>query len=386
VTGVGHVAAGFEPVGAAFEACVAPDGPGAALAAVVDGEVVVDIWRGTASESGRPWQRDTTCVVASGTKGVVAVAVLILIERGLLDLESPVARYWPEFAAHGKAGVRVADVVAHTAGLPGVVATLSLDDLGDAPKLHGLLAAQAPIVDIGTATYHALSYGWLCDALVRRVDGRSVGRFVADEIARPLQLDLSIGTPPERAARTAQLRRAPNFAYSAFLGDNEPDERLGLVYNNPPLPLQWDDPAMLAVEIPGANCVATARAMASLYGCLAAGGKIGDVQLLQPDTVELGRRQLSSGEDPLSGRLLRFGVGFELAPNPSELGLPVDAFGHTGAGGSSHGAWPSQRTGFSFVVSEMRPENDDGRAGRILGALRDAVDESAEVAPAGERR
>ena len=254
------------------------------------------------------------------------------------------------------------------------------------PSCTTLLAAQAPIVDIGTATYHAFSYGWLCDALVRRVDGRSVGHFVADEIARPLDLDLSIGTPPARAARTARLRRAPNFAFSAFLGDSEPDERLGLVYDNPPLPLQWDDPALLAIEVPGANCVATARSLASLYGCLSAGGKMGDVQLLQPDTVELGRRQLSSGEDPLSGRLLRFGVGFELAPNPSELGPPLDAFGHTGAGGSSHGAWPSQRTGFSFVVSEMRPENDDGRAGRVLGALRDAVDESAEVAPAGERR
>jgi CubicO group peptidase (beta-lactamase class C family) len=386
VTCDGWVAPGFEAVASAFEACVEPGGPGAALAAVVDGELVVDVWLGTASDDGRAWHRDTGCVVASGSKGVVAVAMLMLIERRLLDLESPVARYWPEFGANGKAGVRVADVVAHAAGVPGVVAPLSPDDLADAQKIHQLLAAQAPIVPVGTVTYHALTYGWLCDALVRRVDGRSIGNFVADEIAGPLGLDLSIGTPPARAVRVAQLRQAPNFAFSAFLGNSAPDPRLSFVYRNPPLPLQWDDPALLAIEVPGANCVATARAMASLYGCLARGGKLGDVRLLDPHTVELGRSQLSTGQDPLSGRHLRFGVGFELAPNPSELGPALDAFGHTGAGGSSHGAWPSLRTGFSLVVSEMRPENDDGRAGRVLRALHDAIGVSAVTPPAGARR
>ncbi len=371
---------------AVFEACVEPDGPGAALAAVVDGELVVDVWRGTASDDGRPWQRDTGCVVASGSKGVVAVAMLMLIERRLLDLESPVARYWPEFGVNGKAGVRVADVVAHTAGLPGVVAPLSPDDLGDALKIHELLAAQAPIVPMGTATYHALTYGWLCDALVRRVDGRSIGNFVADEIAGPLGLDLSIGTPPGAPCESpscAKRRTSPSRRSSATA---HPIRRLSFVYRNPPLPLRWEDPAMLAIELPGANCVATARAMASLYGCLARGGKIGAVRLLQPDTVELGRSELSTGDDPLSGRQLRFGVGFELAPNPSELGQALDAFGHTGAGGSSHGAWPSLRAGFSLVVSEMRPENDDGRARRVLRALHDAVGGSAVTPPAGARR
>jgi CubicO group peptidase (beta-lactamase class C family) len=374
VTSDGHVAPGFEAVAAAFTDCVDAGGPGAAMAAVVDGEVVLDVWGGTATDDGQAWASDTVCVVASGSKGVVAVAVLMLVERGLLDLRAPVTRYWPEFGASGKAGVLVADIVAHTAGLPGIVAPLLVDDLGDADKIHGLLAAQEPIVPVGTASYHALTYGWLCDALVRRVDGRSVGTYIADEIAEPLGLDLSIGTPPARAARAARLRRAPSFALSAFLGDGPPDPRLNFVYGNPPLSLDGQDPSLLAVEVPAANCVTTARAMAQLYGCLAAGGKIGDVRLLDPDTIELGRRQLSAGADPLSGRLLRFGVGFEIAPNPSALGPPPDAFGHTGAGGSSHGAWPSLRTGYSFVVSEMRPEDDDGRARRVLDALHAAVD------------
>jgi CubicO group peptidase (beta-lactamase class C family) len=373
VTGDGHVAPGYETVAAEFSDCVEADAPGAAMAAVVDGELVVDVWDGTAADDGRAWVADTVCVVASGSKGVVAVAMLMLVERGLLDLQSPVTRYWPEFGVAGKAEVRVADVVAHTAGVPGVVAPLSAGDLGDAPRIHDLLAAQEPIVPVGTASYHALTFGWLCDALVRRIDGRSVGTFITDEIAGPLGLDLSIGTPPARAERAAQLRRAPNFAFSAFLGDRPPDPRLRFVYANPPLSLDGQDPALLAVEVPGANCVTTARAMAQMYGCLASGGKIGDVRLLDPDTIELGRRQLSAGDDPLSGRPLRFGVGFEIAPNPSALGPPPDAFGHTGAGGSSHGAWPSLRTGFSFIVSEMRPEDDDGRARRVLDALHAAV-------------
>jgi CubicO group peptidase (beta-lactamase class C family) len=369
----GAVAAGFEPVAEAFAACIAPDGPGAAFAAVVDGRPVIDVWAGTADDDGDPWAEDTVCVVASGTKGVVATAMLILLERGALDLDAPVSRYWPEFAAAGKESVRVADVVAHTAGLPGIVVPLTVEDLRDPPLVEATLAAQEPIVPVGQPTYHALTYGWLCDGLVRHVDGRSVGRFVSDEIAGPLELDLSIGSPPERASRAAQMRQAPNYALSAFLGDEEPDPRLAYVYGNPPVVGRWRDPEMLALEVPGANCLASARSLARLYGCLARGGELDGVRLLRPETVELGRRQLSEGPDPLSGRPLRFGVGFELAPNVSQLGPDPVAFGHTGAGGSSHGAWPSRRTGYSLVVSEMRPENDDGRSGRVLGALWDTI-------------
>ncbi|HET9600607.1 MAG TPA: serine hydrolase domain-containing protein [Acidimicrobiales bacterium] len=369
----GDVASGFGAVADAFAGCVADDAPGAAFCAVVDGQVVADLWAGTRDERGRPWEADTACLVASGTKGVVATAMAMLLERDLLELDAAVSRYWPEFAAAGKEGVRVADVVAHTAGLPGVVAPLSVEDLRDPPRIEALLAAQEPMVPIGEPTYHALTYGWLCDALVRRVDGRTVGRFVADEIAGPLELDLSIGTPPERAARAAEMRQAANFALAAFLGEGPPDPRLAYVYGNPPV-LRLREPEMLALEVPGANCVATARALAGLYGCLARGGELDGVRILAPETVELARRPLSEGHDPLSGRLLRFGVGFELAPNPSELGPEADAFGHTGSGGSSHGAWPARRTGFSFVISEMRPENDDGRAGRVLRALQGALD------------
>ena len=369
----GKVSPGFESVAEVFSACVPADGPGGSFAAVVDGVTVLDLWQGTVGDDGSPWREDTVCVVASGTKGVVATAMLMLIERGALDLGAPVTRYWPEFGAAGKGDVRVADIVSHTAGLPGVVASVTIDDLGDPPKIEALLAEQEPIVPIGRPTYHALTYGWLCDALVRRVDGRSVGRFVADEIAGPLRLDLSIGTPPERAARAAPLQPVPTYALSAFLDEGEPDPRLAYVYGNPPVPGRISDPALLRFEVPGANAVTNARSMARLYGCLARGGEIDGVRILREETVALGRRQLSAGDDPLTGRPLRFGVGFELAPNPSALGPAPDAFGHTGAGGSSHGAWPSLHIGFSFAMTELRPENADGRARRLLAALHDVL-------------
>ncbi|MGI9054072.1 MAG: serine hydrolase domain-containing protein [Ilumatobacteraceae bacterium] len=364
----GLVAPGFEDVAAVFAECVPEDGVGGSFAAYVDGTAVLGVVAGTAGDD-RPWEPDTTCVIASGTKGIVATAMLMLIERGRLALDEPVTTYWPEFAAAGKGDIRVADIVSHTAGLPGIVTPIAVEQLPDPESIEAELAAQAPIVSDGQPSYHALTYGWLCDALVRRVDGRSVGRFVADEIATPLKLDLSIGTPPERVARTARLRPSANYQLSAFLGVEQPDPRLAHVYGNPPVFGRMSDPQLLACEVPGGNGVATASAMARLYGCLACGGELDDVRLMAPETVELGRRELSSGIDPLSGRLLRFGVGFELAPNPSALGPAGDAFGHTGAGGSSHGAWPSRRVGFSFVTAGLRPENDDGRATRLLAAL-----------------
>ena len=365
----GFVAPGYDEVATVFDACVPEDEPGGAFSASVDGEPVVDVVAGVRDSHGARWERDTTCLIASGTKGVVATAMLMLIERRRLSLEAPVATYWPQFAAAGKERITVGDVLGHTAGLPGIVAPIAIEQVGDPELIETALAAQAPIVEVGEPTYHALTYGWLCDALVRRVDGRSVGRFVAEEIGRPLGLDLSIGTPPDRVARTARLQPADDYQLSAFLGEQAPDPRLAYVYGNPPIIGRMDDPARLALEIPGANCVATASAMARLYACLACGGELDGVRLLAPETVTLGRGQLSTGPDPLSGRLLRFGVGFEVAPNPSALGPDPEAFGHTGAGGSSHGAWPNQRVGFSFVTSQLRPETNDGRATRLLAAL-----------------
>src|SRR6185436_16052160 len=137
--------------------------------------------------------------------------------------------------------------------------------------------------------------------------------------------------------------------------------------HNPPLfGMDWNAPEVLQAEIAAANGVATARSMARLYGCLACGGSVDGVRLLRPETLAAGRRERSAGDDPLSGRPLRFAAGYELWGTPSELGPAEDAFGHTGSGGSSHGAWPGLRTGFSFVMRELRPQPADDRARRLL--------------------
>ena len=365
----GLVEPAFSAVADVFADCVPAEESGGAFAVYVDGVPVVDIVSGLTGDGHRRWQPDTTCVIASGTKGVVATAMLLLLERGSLSLDETVATSWPEFAAAGKESIRVGDVVAHTTGLAGIVEPITVEQLADPASIEAVLAAQAPIVPVGRPSYHALTYGWLCGALVRRVDGRTIGRFVADEIAGPLGLDLSIGSPPERIARAAALLPSADYRLSAFLGDEPPDPRLAYVYGSPPSVGRISDPGLLAHEIPGANCLASAAAMARLYGCLAVGGTLDGVALLDPATIELGRTERAHGKDPLTGRELRFGVGFKLNPNPSALGPADDAFGHTGAGGSSHGAWPSRRVGYSFVTSHLRPETNDGRARRLLETL-----------------
>lgn len=367
----GQVAAGFGPVADSFAAVTDPSAPGCALAVVVDGVPVLGVWTGTRRPDGSPWGHHTPAVVFSGTKGLVATVALLLVQRGQLELSWPVARLWPEFATAGKQGVLVRDLLAHTAGLPGVAAPLQQSDLAHPERIAAALARQAPVTAIGAASYHALTFGWLLDAVVRRADGRALAQLFADDIAGPLGLDTWIGVPASVLTRVATVRRAPDYQLAAYAGNAHPDPRLALVYGNPPVAdLDWGSEEMLRAEMPAANGVTTASSMARLYGCLARGGTTAEgIALLEPETIAAGVEELSCGPDPLTGRPLRFGAGFELAGTPSVLGPVPDAFGHTGSGGSSHGAWPALRTGFSLVVSELRAEAGDDRARRVLAAL-----------------
>jgi CubicO group peptidase (beta-lactamase class C family) len=370
----GTVAAGFEGVREAFAANLAERGDGGcAFAAVVDGRPVVDLWGGLADPArGARWERGTAAGVFSGTKGIVATLLLLLADRGRLDPERPVSGYWPEFAAAGKDGVTVACLLGHGAGLPAVERELGMGDLRRPEWIAAQLAGQAPIVPPCRPCYHALTWGWLAGELIRRVDGRSCGRMLAEELAGPLGLELAIGArrdePP--AAGRAVLRPAPDYRFTALLVP-DPDPRLRGVYANPPLgPQAWNDPAMVEVEIPAANGLATARGLAGMYGALVRA----QAPLVAPATLHRGIAEATGGDDPLSGRPLRFGpTGYELAGTPSALGPPADAFGHTGSGGTSHGAWPRLRTGFSFVTADLRPEPTDGRAAALLDALHAAV-------------
>lgn len=378
----GSVAPGFEGVAAAFELNFAARGElGAAFAAWVDGAPVVDLWGGLADRGReRPWQADTLVGVYSGSKGLVATCIALLVERGELELEAPVCRYWPEFAANGKDEIRVGEVVSHRAGLPGLLTPVSNEEAVDDVRMAALLAAQAPVSRPSDGPrYHALTFGWLCGELVRRVDGRSIGRFLHEEVAERLGLGLWIGLPERFEPRVAVLERDSDFRRDegALAAERETDRGAWSVFANPPrfsgAELAANQRFWHAAEVPATNAIVSARSLARLYGCLARGGEIDGVRLLSPATIALARRCLARGEDPYVGPIA-FGCGFELQTEEALLGPEADAFGHGGAGGSLHGAWPSLRTGFSYAPNRLGGfAAEDPRGKALLAALHAAV-------------
>jgi CubicO group peptidase (beta-lactamase class C family) len=368
----GFVASGFEPVRREFERNFSERGEiGAAFAVHRDGEQLVDLWGGMADlQTGRPWDAETLVCIFSGTKALVAMCVLMLLDRGSLELEAPVARYWPELRAKT---VVVRDIVSHTARLPGVTQDVTIDEFADALHMAGLLEHEQQNEDPRAALcYHAFTYGWLCDGLVRRVDGRSVGRFFADEIALPLALDAWIGLPGELDSRVARLELADDWPQSPHLQAETlaRDDLTRSIWGNPPVfdrgAFPWNDARYRRAEIPGAGAIATPRSMARLYASLPA--------LVSPRTLELARTPWSEGPDVVHGAAQRFGVGFQLQTDALVLGPDTGAFGHGGAGGSIHGVWPSSGVGFSYGMNELRDRDAlDPRSWTLLHALHSAL-------------
>jgi CubicO group peptidase (beta-lactamase class C family) len=370
----GFVAPGFECVRDAFERNFAERNElGAAFAAERDGEPIVDLWGGIADRTtGTPWTADTIQLIFSGTKGLVAVCMLLLLDRGVLDLATPVSHYWPEFAAAGKQDVRLHDVVAHTARLPGLETTVSWQEATDPQRMAELLAAQPQSSDPRAAvTYHALTYGWLCAEILRRVDGRTIGRFFAVEVAMPLGLELWIGLPAEFEPRVATLELADAWGSSPHLSEENltTDTLLRSVFANPVRFVRdrppFNERAYRAAEIPATNGIGTARSIAHMYGNLE--------RLMSRRMLELARRPLSRGRDTLLDRPRAYGIGFQLQTSERPLGPPPKAFGHGGAGGSVHGYWPKERIAFSYAMNLMRDDLHDTRAHALLGALQEAA-------------
>ncbi len=346
-----YVAAGFEPVHKAFEQGATDLGDGGgAFSAYVEGVPVVDLWGGTA-RPGQPWASDTRAVLMSLTKGLTALCVQILVDRGQVDLDAPVSTYWPQFAAGGKEAVLVRHVLTHTAGVlsfPGAPELLGLDGTGwdDYDAIADGLAAATPAWQPGTRFgYHALSFGWLLGEIVRRVIGRRVGVFFREEVAEPLGLDTRIGTPPaeqrlvahvrpfsfaglppqaEQAyeANQARIRDAGTLAGQAFAARNGTTimDRLDEFFNNA---------HVLGLEIPASNGTSTARSLARLFAMLAMGGELDGVRLLSPQTVrafgtvQVRRPDATSGTTPAVRRRSCRGRWATSATSP----LPGWAFG-----------------------------------------------------------
>lgn len=350
---------------------------GAACCVYHRGRPVVDVWAGLADrERDRPWREDTLGLVFSATKGMTAICMLRLAECGVLDLDAPIATYWPEFAAEGKGTIPLRWVLCHRAGVPVVDAPLTLGEVLAWDPVVAAIAAQRPVWEPGSQHgYHFRTYGWIAGEVVRRVTGRSLGRLFADEIAAPLDVDFWIGLPEREQPRVASLLPPPPLpdpdARAVFDRMTGPDTLLGRAMTGPSGLFHYDDMwnrrALHAAEIPSSNGIGTARALARVYAALI--GDVDGVRLLGADTVAAASEVRSDGPDAVLMLPTRFGTGFMLPPTLS-LSAGAAAVGHPGAGGSLGLADPAAGIGFGYVMNQMQlGVTGDPRSARLLEAV-----------------
>jgi CubicO group peptidase (beta-lactamase class C family) len=377
----GSVEPGFAAVADAFRDNFAHHGDiGAAVCVYHHGRPVVDLWGGSADlDTGRPWAEDTLQLVFSTTKAVTATCIHLLVERGVLDLDEPVARYWPEFAAAGKAEIPLRWVLTHQAGLAAVTGAVTMDDILGWDGVVDAIAAQAPVWEPGTAHgYHARSFGWILGEVVRRSTGRSLGRWFAEEVAAPFDLDFFIGLPATELGRVARVYPpvvAPEVreVMDAFMG---PETLLGQVLTGPSGLFGYDDmwnrPEILRAELPSSNGVGTARAIARLHAALI--GEVDGRRLLSADGLARAVEVQVTGPDRVIGLPMSFGLGY-MTPPPA---APAGTFGHTGAGGSLGIAHPDEAWSLGYVMNQMQLGlTGDARSTGLLQAVVDAVRTSA---------
>jgi len=352
----GFVAAGLESVRAAFAANLANgEDVGAAFCATKDGEVVVDLWGGWADEARtRPWVRETIVNVYSTTKTMTALTALMIADRGELDFDAPVARYWPEFAAAGKADVKVRHLMSHSAGLSGWRETITKQDLYDWEKATSLLAAQAPFWEPGTAPgYHAMTQGYLVGEVIRRITGKTVGAVFRDEIAEPLGADFHIGLPASEDARVADLiPPPPGTAVGEAGGETELQANMS---HNPGVDvMETRKRAWRGAEIPAAGGTGNARSIAQVHAILANGGVANGRRFMSEAGCRKALELQIEGDDLILGRPVRYGMGFGLAGGMVPLPNPNSIF-WGGYGGSLAIIDMDARTTFGYAMNKMAP-------------------------------
>jgi CubicO group peptidase (beta-lactamase class C family) len=353
----GECDARFARLREVFERSFAEDREtGASLAVVLDGRPVVDLWGGHADAARtRAWERDTIVNLYSTTKGWTALCAHVLVDRGELDLDAPVARHWPEFARAGKGAIPVRQLLCHQAGLPGIRRKVEVEDVYDWERMTTLLAEEEPWWPPGTRHgYHALTFGWLVGEVVRRVAGRSLGAFFRDEIAGPLGLDLHVGLGAEHDARVAELIPIPldQQAGSPIFANRE---SLGAkVLSNPRIhPKQTRTRAWRAAEIPAANGHGNARGLARLYGALSRGGEIDGVRVIREAALGEAAREHAVGPDAVLVFPMHWGAGFIVNGQRVIYGPSARSFGHSGYGGSFGFADPDARLGMGYAMNRM---------------------------------
>ncbi|MFJ9779278.1 serine hydrolase domain-containing protein [Amycolatopsis sp. NPDC101161] len=327
---------------------------GASLVVDLDGELVVDLWGGFRDEARTaPWERDTITNVWSTTKTVVSLAALVLADRGELDLFAPVARYWPEFAENGKENVEVRHLLSHTSGVSGLEQPAVVEDLYDWDKTTARLAAQAPWWAPGTASgYHATNFGHLAGEVIRRVSGKTVKDFVAEELAGPLDADFRIGAAEADWPRIAPVVPPPPGQY-----DLEPGSVMARTLTGPAVDAAVaNTPAWRRADLGAVNGHGNARSVARLLSALALGGTAGGVRLLGPDTIDLVFAEQANGTDLGLGIPLRWGIGYAL-PRPDAVPWipPGRVCFWGGWGGSVIIMDLDRRLTISYVMNKMAP-------------------------------
>ncbi|WIY01314.1 serine hydrolase domain-containing protein [Amycolatopsis mongoliensis] len=337
----------FSGVGDVLAESLDADDVGASVAVFVDGEPVVDLWGGYVDPARTvAWERDTITNVWSTTKTMTALCALVLADHGDLDLDAPVAAYWPEFAAAGKESVRVRHLLGHTAGLPDFDGPITVEDLLDWPAVTARLAAQAPVWEPGTAGgYHSVTFGFLVGEVVRRVTGRSLGTFFAEEVAGPLDADFHIGLGAEHDHRVAPLLPDPQ-------GDKPPGFLIGVADSYPE--------AWRRAELPAVNGYGNARSVAAVQSVLACGGAAGGVRLLSAAGSERVFEEQFHGEDRVLGAPMRYGMGFRLENRTCTWG---------GFGGSVVLVDADHHLAVSYVMNQILWEDGYSRGlGVVLAA------------------
>ena len=387
----GSVESGWEAVEAAFRGNFARgEETGAAVAVYHRGRQVVSLWGGVFDEgSDQPYDDSTLQLVFSTTKGIAAIAVGICVGRSQLDYAEKVSTYWPEFAAHGKGDATVAQLLSHQCGLFSVQGEISLAEALDWGTITARLADTEPEWPIGTAHgYHALTYGWLAGELVRRVDPahRSIGQFVADEIAGPLGLDMWIGLPAEHEDRVSPIQGSPLAAQTddpvvkamieQFMGPNTRGGR-ALSLNgafNLDGGNAFNRRDVHAAEIPAANGITNAPSLARMYAATIA--PIDGVQLLTDEVREIARTTVTPDNEPDSCLIMptTFGMGF-MTHGPFTPYAGPGSYGHPGAGGSVAFAQPERELAFAYVMNQPAGNlANDARAQHLVDAATAIID------------
>jgi CubicO group peptidase (beta-lactamase class C family) len=351
---------------------------GASLAVNIDGTMVVDLWGGWADEARSvPWAENTITCVFSTTKTMSALAALVLVDRGELDLDANVAQYWPQFAAQGKSGIKVHHLLSHTSGVSGWEQPVTFDDVYDWDKSTAMLAAQAPWWKPGMASgYHAFTYGHLIGEVIRRITGQRLGEFFAVRIAGPLGADFHIGLPLREFHRVANLV-APDWP-PTDLTRLDPNGPAFKTATGPNLDLNIElsrTERWRRADIGACNGHGNARSVARIQSVVACGGEVGGVRLLSPQTIDRIFEVQSNTVDLVMGIQLRMGLGYGLLPMPQVLPfLPEGRLASWGgAGGSLVIADADRRMTFGYVMNKMVPSLVGATAAALVERLYDIV-------------